>query len=128
MNAAAEALVRCFYDEVWKRADEAVAHAILREDFRFRASLSRAARPRRLHRLPERDLPGALGGYTCMVDDLVVTENRAAARMACRGIHHAPLFGVEATGREIGWSQRRVPSPLTVTRSSSSGSSATSTT
>ena len=96
-------LVRRFYDEVWNRQDEAVARAILHADFRFRGSLGPELRGvdgfidylRATHR--------ALGSYTCIVDDLVATTDRAAARMRFRGIHRARFFGVEATGREIIW-------------------------
>jgi len=96
-------LVRRFYDEVWNRQDEAVARAILHADFRFRGSLGPELRGvdgfidylRATHR--------ALGSCTCIVDDLVATTDRAAARMRFRGIHRARFFGVEATGREIIW-------------------------
>ncbi|MBM3644042.1 MAG: ester cyclase [Alphaproteobacteria bacterium] len=96
-------LVRRFYGEVWNRADETVARAILDPDFRFRASLG----PER--RGPDgfidymRAVHAALGGYTCVIDDLVATHDRAAARMTFRGVHRAPFFGVPATGREIVW-------------------------
>jgi steroid delta-isomerase-like uncharacterized protein len=103
MTAPSEILVRRFYGEVWNRADEAVAREILHKDFHFRASLGPERRGpdgfidymRAIHR--------ALAGYTCMIDDLIATERRAAARMAFGGIHRASLFGVEATGREISW-------------------------
>ena len=96
-------LVRRFYDEVWNRQDEAVARAILHADFRFRGSLGPELRGvdgfidylRATHR--------ALGSCTCIVDDLVATTDRAAARMRFWGIHRARFFGVEATGREIIW-------------------------
>ena len=103
MTVTPEILVRRFYDEVWNREDEEVARAILHEDFRFRASLGPELRGpdgfidymRAIHR--------ALGGYTCTIDDLVATADRAAARVTFRGIHRARFFGVEATGREIVW-------------------------
>jgi predicted ester cyclase len=96
-------LVRRFYDEVWNRQDEAVAREILHRDFRFRGSLGPELRGpdgfidymRATHR--------ALGSYTCIIDDLVATADRAAARMTFRGIHRANFFGVAATGREIAW-------------------------
>jgi predicted ester cyclase len=96
-------LVRRFYDDVWNHQDEAAAREILHADFRFRGSLGPELRGvdgfidylRAIHR--------ALGSYTCIVDDLVATTDRAAARMRFRGIHRARFFGVEATGREIIW-------------------------
>ncbi len=96
-------LVERFYFEVWSRADEQVAHEILHRDFRFRASLG----PER--KGPEgfigymRSIHAALGNYTCIVDDLIVTENRAAARMTFKGAHRGRLFDVEPTGLEVRW-------------------------
>ena len=96
-------LVERFYNEVWNRADEGVARDILHPEFRFRASLG----PER--RGPDefvdymRSIHAALANYTCIIDDLVATEDRAAARMTFKGIHRARFFEVEPTGREITW-------------------------
>jgi steroid delta-isomerase-like uncharacterized protein len=103
MHVTASSLVERFYHEVWNRADEAVARVILHADFRFRASLG----PER--RGPDgfieymRSIHTALADYTCRIEDLVTTGNRAAARMNFTGIHRARVFGVEATGRVISW-------------------------
>lgn len=103
MRNTPTALVQRFYGEVWNNADEAAAREILHPDFRFRGSLGDELRG------PEgfigymRSIHRALGGYSCVVDDLVATEDRAAARMTFRGVHRGPFFGVEATGREITW-------------------------
>jgi predicted ester cyclase len=102
MPTAAD-LVHRFYDEVWNRADEAVAREILHEDFRFRGSLGPERRGVEGFIAYMRSIHQALGNYTCIIDDLVATEDRAAARMTFRGIHRARFFDVEATGREIAW-------------------------
>jgi predicted ester cyclase len=96
-------LVRRFYDEVWNRADETVAREILHEDFRFRGSLGPELRGVDGFIAYMRSIHQALGDYTCIIDDLVATADRAAARMRFRGIHRARFFDVEATGREIVW-------------------------
>lgn len=104
MSNVPKLLVERFYHEVWNRADEEVAREILHPEFRFRASLG----PARVG--PDgfidymRSIHEALAGYTCIIEDLVTTETRAAARMMFKGHHRAPFFGVEATGREIAWS------------------------
>lgn len=96
-------LVERFYHEVWNRADEATAHAILHPAFTFRASLG-----------PVRTGPGgfigylraihaALGDYTCTIEDLIEQDRRAAARMRFAGLHRGELFGVPATGRSVAW-------------------------
>jgi predicted ester cyclase len=46
----------------------------------------------------------ALAHYTCTIDDLIATNDRAAARMTFSGVHRGRLFSVDATGREIRWS------------------------
>ncbi len=103
MQVTPKSLVERFYYEVWNRADEGVAREILHPKFRFRASLG----PER--RGPDgfieymRSIHAALGNYTCIIDDLVTTEDRAAARMTFKGIHRAHFFETEPTGREITW-------------------------
>lgn len=103
MSVDPKHLVERFYHEVWNTADEAVAREILHPDFRFRGSLG----PER--RGPDgfidymRSVLGALGGYVCIIDDLVAEGGRAAARMRFKGLHRGDFFGVAATGREISW-------------------------
>jgi steroid delta-isomerase-like uncharacterized protein len=103
MRVTARPLVERFYYEVWNRADERVARELLHRDFRFRGSLG----PER--RGPDgfieymRAIHASLTNYTCMIDDLIATEDRAAARMTFKGIHRAHFFGVGPTGREITW-------------------------
>jgi predicted ester cyclase len=104
MTTSPKTLVERFYTEVWNRADEQVAREILHPDFRFRASLG----PER--RGPDgfidymRSIHTALANYTCIIDDLIVTESRAAARMTFRGLHRGRFFDVQPTGRDIRWS------------------------
>jgi predicted ester cyclase len=104
MEVATRRLVERFYDEVWNRADEAVADEILHPDFRFRASLGleRLGRPGFVDYM--RSIHAALENYTCVIDDLIATERRAAARLRFRGIHRGLFFGVAPTRREIAWS------------------------
>src|SRR4051794_26538137 len=94
-------LVERFYYEVWNKGDEVVAREILAPDFRFRGSLG-----------PEptgsdgfigymHSIRTALADYECIIDDLIETGTRVAARMRFRGIHRGQFFGVPTTGREI---------------------------
>ena len=39
----------------------------------------------------------------CVIEDLITTEDRAAARMTFKGKHRGEFFGVAATGRQIAW-------------------------
>ena len=103
MTTTPKALVERFYNELWNRADEAVALEILHKELRFRASLG----PER--RGPEgfidylRAVRQALPDFVCIIEELIATEREAVARMHFEGHHRGPFYGVEATGRKISW-------------------------
>jgi steroid delta-isomerase-like uncharacterized protein len=103
MKTSARLLVEQFYYEVWNNADEAVAREILHPDFQFRASLGPET-----HGLDGfldymRSIHTALARYECIIQDLIESDSRAAARMQFKGGHRGSFFGVPATGREIVW-------------------------
>ena len=50
-----------------------------------------------------RSIHAALANYRCVIDDLIETDNRAAARMRFRGTHRGPFFGTPPTGNDIEW-------------------------
>jgi predicted ester cyclase len=104
MIPSTKTLVERFYYQVWNRANENAAREILHAEFRFRGSLG-----------PERCGPdgfieylrsghAALADFTCVIDDLIATKTRAAARMTFKGQHRGRFFGAEPTGRQISWS------------------------
>ena len=97
-------LVERFYHEVWNRADENAARDILDPDFRFRASLGPELRGPDDFIVYLRAAHAALGNFTCIIEDMIATQDRAAAKMAFRGTHRGTFFGVEATGRDVHWS------------------------
>jgi predicted ester cyclase len=39
-----------------------------------------------------RSIHAALADYTCIIEDLIVAENRAAARMTFKGLHRGRFF------------------------------------
>lgn len=97
-------LVRRFYAEVWNERSDHVAREILAPDFRFRGSLDAERTTAEgfidyMHKVHE-----ALGGYTCTIVDLIAQGDRAVARLDFHGVHKAPFFGVQASGRTIRWS------------------------
>ena len=96
-------LVERFYFEVWNRADEAVAHEILHPDFRFRASLGPEKRGPEGFIAYMQSIHAALADYTCVIDDLIVSGDRAAARMTFHGRHQGRFFDIEPTSKEIRW-------------------------
>ncbi len=103
MSTAPTELVERFYNEVWNRADEAVAREILVEDFRFRGSLGLEKRGPDDFIAYMRSVHQALGNYVCIIEDLIASEDKVAARMLFKGKHQAEFFGVEATGSEVAW-------------------------
>jgi len=103
MNVSPRELVERFYHEVWNHADEAKACQILSPDFKFRGSLGPESHGRDGFLSYMRAIHVALADFTCIIDDLIVSENRAAARMTFRGFHRARSFGVEGTAREVSW-------------------------
>jgi predicted ester cyclase len=50
-----------------------------------------------------RSIHAALADYRCIIEDLIVTESRAAARMTFKGLHCGRFFEALPTGREIRW-------------------------
>ncbi len=96
-------LVERFYHIVWNKADEAEARQILDADFRFRASLGPELRGPGGFIAYLRSVHAALENFTCTIDDLIATPDRAAARMSFSGTHRGKFFGVAPTGREIRW-------------------------
>ena len=103
MAAKSSALVERFYHQVWNRADEAEAWKILSPAFRFRASLGPELRGPGGFVAYLRSVRAALENFTCTIEELVATEDRAAARMRFSGKHRGKMFGVEASGRDIVW-------------------------
>jgi predicted ester cyclase len=101
--AAARALVERFYNEVWNQADEGTAREILHRNFVFRGSLGPDLRGLDGFIAYLRAVHAAFAGFTCTVEELIEMPERVAAKMLFRGTHCAPLFGVEATGRDIVW-------------------------
>lgn len=104
MTVTATALVQRFYDVVWNKADERAAREILDSDFVFRASLGPDLRGPDGFIAYLRSVHAALENFTCTIEDLIATGDRAAAKMRFTGIHRAKFFDIEATGRPIAWS------------------------
>jgi steroid delta-isomerase-like uncharacterized protein len=97
-------LVERFYHQVWNRADEAEAWKILSPTFRFRGSLGPELRGPGGFLAYLRSVRLALDNFTCTIEELIATEEHAAARMRFSGNHRGRMFGIEASGRDIVWS------------------------
>ena len=92
-----------FYNVVWNKADEAEARRILDADFRFRASLGPELRGPGGFIVYMRTVRAALENFVCIIDEMIVAQDRVAARVSFRGTHRGSFFGAAPTGREIRW-------------------------
>ena len=104
MSPTPTELVERFYNVVWKNADEAEAKRLLDSGFRFRGSLGPELQGPDGFIAYMRSVHAALEGFTCQIEEIIVADDRVAARMSFHGRHRAKLFGVAPTGREIRWS------------------------
>ena len=80
------------------------AREILDPGFRFRGSLGVTADDVDGFLAYVRAIRTALADYRCIIDDLIESGDRAAARITFTGVHRSELLGVAATGRTVSWS------------------------
>jgi len=103
MEQSIKELVERFYHELWNKADEQVAWQILHKNLSFRGSLGSQQQGPDGFLTYWQSIREALSGFTCTIEDMVVSQNRAAVKVSFKGRHQATLFGIKATGREIEW-------------------------
>lgn len=95
--------VRMFYDIVWNSCDKSAIPALFHEDFTFRGSLGELERGHAgLARYVDK-VHGALADYRCDIEQLIVEDDVAFARMLFGGVHRAELLGHPATGKPVRW-------------------------
>jgi len=95
--------VRAFYKDIWNRHDKSRIPDLLHEDFTFRGSLGEkksghagfAEYVDRVHT--------ALGDYRCDIEEIIIEEGKAFARMKFSGVHQAELMGCTATNKRVEW-------------------------
>jgi steroid delta-isomerase-like uncharacterized protein len=97
-------LVDRFYTEAWNRWDDSAVTGLLAEDFLFRGSLGDEVRGRDGWRGYRDKIRAAVPDFHNEVVDLVVSGDRAAARLVYSGHHHGELLGVRGTGGWISYS------------------------
>jgi len=97
-------LVTRFYDEVWNRPDPSIIPQLFHEDCVFRGSLGAERRGHEGLADYVRDVTGALGGYRCDIEEMVVEGEKAFAKMRFSGRHTGPFMGFAPTGAEVAWS------------------------
>lgn len=96
-------LVTRFYEEVWNRGDTAAIPELFHADCVFRGSLGAERRGHEGVAAYVREVTGALEGYRCEIEALVVEDERAFAKMRFTGRHSGDFLGFPPTGREVSW-------------------------
>ena len=95
--------VEKFYARIWDAHDKSVIPQVLHEDFTFRGSLGDTKRGHAGFAQYLDAVHDALGGYRCMIEDLVIEPGRVFAKMRFTGTHRAPFMGYPATGQSVSW-------------------------
>ena len=93
------ALVTRFYERLWNAWDDDAVALTLATDFRFRGSLGSETVGREGWRGYRDAIRAGAADFHNEVVDLVLGDDRAAARLRYTGTHTGVLLGLPATGR-----------------------------
>jgi steroid delta-isomerase-like uncharacterized protein len=100
-DAANEAVVRRFYEELWNKWRVDVAAEIVAVDVRFRGSLgSDLIGSEQLLEYVER-VRSAFPDWHNRIDEIISSGNRVVTRMTWTGTHRGPLGEVAPTGAHV---------------------------
>ncbi|MDF2146961.1 ester cyclase [Knoellia sp. p5-6-4] len=97
-------LVQRFYTDLWNRWDDGLVGDLLSPDFLFRGSLGQEVHGRDGWRRYRDLIRQGSSDFHNEIIDLVVAEDRAAARLEYSGTHTGPLLGFNPTGRRFTYS------------------------
>lgn len=97
----ADRLVRRFYDDLWNSWDDDAVPEVLHPELQFRGSLGRATAGLDEWRAYRDAVRLSAPDFHNEVVDLVVSGDRAAARLEWTGTHAEPLLGIAPTGRRF---------------------------
>ena len=98
-----ETQVRTFYEQIWNRRQLDQVEVLLQEDFVFRGSLGQHKQGHAGFIEYVNFIHGALSGYHCEIDDIVVQAPKVFARMLFSGRHDAQFMGHPASGKQLSW-------------------------
>lgn len=102
-SAHVETLVRRFYDRLWNAWDDDAVEDTLAAEFTFRGSLGQRTVGRDGWRSYRDGIRRGAPDFTNEVVELVVDQERAAARLCYTGTHEGPLLGIPASGRPFAY-------------------------
>ena len=96
-------LVDLFYQQLWNQKNFEIAEQILADQIEFKGSLGSTMVGRDKVCEYIESVTTALDNYTCQIQQLVVEDNKAAAKVLFSGIHVGDFIGYQATGKEVEW-------------------------
>ncbi|NES00330.1 MAG: ester cyclase [Symploca sp. SIO1B1] len=96
-------LVHHFYEDIWNKQDYSQIPILLRKDLVFHGSLGQDKRGLSEFADYVRMVTTALDDYCCTVEELIVEENKAFAKMLFEGVHQGDLMGYAPTGKPVCW-------------------------
>lgn len=97
-------LVLRFYEQLWNHWDDSVVAEVLAPGFRFRGSLGQQTIDREGWRAYRDQIRRGAPDFHNDVVDLIISDDRAAARLSYTGTHSGLLVGIPATGRSFTYS------------------------
>ena len=103
MSETVAQLVERFYADIWNRHDRSAIPALLRADFTFRGSLGPSKVGHDEFAGYVDSVHDALGDYRCDIQDLVIGEHKAFAKMLFSGIHRKTFLGYAPTSLRVEW-------------------------
>ena len=96
--------VEKFYSELWDNHNRDVIPEVLHERVTFRGSLGQETRGHDGFAEYVDMVHMALGDYKCKINDLVVEDPKAFARMTFSGVHVNEFMGYRPTEKRVSWS------------------------
>lgn len=96
-------LVELFYQQLWNQKNFEIAGRILADQVEFKGSLGSTLVGRDKVCEYIESVTTALDNYTCEIQQLVVEDNKAAAKVLFNGIHVGYFMGYKPTGKEVEW-------------------------
>lgn len=99
-----ESQVRKFYSEIWNKKNLHEIPNILERDFEFRGSIGQSKRGHKGFEKYVHFIHGALSNYHCEIEDIVIENNKAFAKMVFSGNHTGLFMECSATNQLVSWS------------------------
>lgn len=103
LRMSVRTLVETFYGRLWNEVDLDIATQILHPDVTFRGSVGLPTVGRVAVCEYVSMVTGALEGYRCDIETLVVEGDAASAKVLFSGRHVGEFLGCAPTGRRVEW-------------------------